>query len=84
MEVDLLFPAVFRRSRPVSRRFLAPEQLRPFLRRAWGGRELFAEGQWQVIELLYDQLRQGWPLSVAKQNVAAMTHRCPVRARRQG
>ena len=98
MEVDLLFPAVFRRSRPVSRRFLAPEQLRPFLRRAWGGRELFAEGQWQAIrvqlesegwngmqiELLYDQLRQGWPLSVARHNVTAMTHRCPVRARRQG
>jgi hypothetical protein len=59
---------------------------------------LFAEGQWQAIrvqlesqgwngmqiELLHDQLRLGWPLSAAKQNVAAMTRRCPLRGRREG
>jgi hypothetical protein len=54
--------------------------------------ELFAEGQWRVIraqlelegwslsqiEMLYDQLRQGWPLAHAKQNVAVLTGRCPL------
>jgi hypothetical protein len=56
---------------------------------------MFAEGQWQSIrvalerqgwsasqiERLHDQLRQGWPLAMAKQNVAALTRRCPLRSR---
>jgi hypothetical protein len=56
---------------------------------------MFAEGQWQSIRValerqgwsasqidrLHDQLRQGWPLSVAKQNVASLTRQCPVRSR---
>jgi hypothetical protein len=54
---------------------------------------VFAEGQWQSIrvalerqgwsasqiERVHDQLRQGWPLAVAKENVAALTRQCPVR-----
>lgn len=56
---------------------------------------MFAEGQWQSIRVslerqgwsasqidrLHDQLRQGWPLVVARHNVAVMTRHCPVRAR---
>ncbi|MFM7456370.1 MAG: hypothetical protein ACKO2W_07285 [Vulcanococcus sp.] len=62
----------------------------------WGPSELFPEGQWQAIrvgleregwsasqiERLHDQLRQGWPLAMAKENVAALTRQCPLRARR--
>jgi hypothetical protein len=57
--------------------------------------ELFAEGQWQAIrvqleregwnpsqiDLLHGQLRQGWPLPVAKQNVAGLSGYCPIKAR---
>lgn len=67
-------------------------------RRTWGPAELFAEGQWlsirvslerqgwhhSQIELVHDQLRQGWPLAIAKRNVAVMTGHCPLRARRDG
>ncbi|MFN9644899.1 MAG: hypothetical protein ACK6BG_07235 [Cyanobacteriota bacterium] len=63
----------------------------------WGPFELFAEGQWQAIrvglerdgwsasqiERLHDHLRQGWPLAMAKENVAALTRRCPLRARQR-
>jgi hypothetical protein len=58
---------------------------------------VFAEGQWQSIrvalerqgwsasqiERVHDQLRQGWPLAVAKENVAALTRQCPVRSRQR-
>ena len=68
---------------------------RPDLRRGRGPAELFAEGQWPVIraqlesdgwnpsqiELLHDQLRQGWPLAVAKRNVTQLSGHCPLRAR---
>lgn len=61
----------------------------------WGPAELFAEGQWQTIrvgleqqgwsatqiERVHDHLRQGWPLAMAKQNVAALTRHCPLRSR---
>ncbi len=61
----------------------------------WGSTELFAEGQWQAIrvtleqqgwsasqiERVHDHLRQGWPLSMAKQNVATLTRQCPLRSR---
>jgi hypothetical protein len=61
----------------------------------WGPAEMFAEGQWQAIrvglerqgwsasqiERVHDHLRQGWPLSMAKQNVAALTRHCPLRSR---
>jgi hypothetical protein len=80
-----------------SNRFLRPEQLtaqRPG--RAWGATEVFAEGQWQMvrvhleargwnalqIEQIHDQIRQGWPLELAENNVAVITGHCPLRARR--
>ncbi len=64
-------------------------------RGAWGPTEMFAEGQWQAIrvtleregwsasqiERVHDHLRQGWPLAMAKQNVANLTRRCPLRSR---
>lgn len=57
-----------------------------------GSSELFAEGQWQVIrvqlerdgwnpsqiDMLHSQLRQGWPLTIAKQNVAKLSGHCPL------
>ncbi|MEB3324356.1 MAG: hypothetical protein VKM17_03350 [Cyanobacteriota bacterium] len=60
-----------------------------------GSQDIFAEGQWQSIrvalerqgwsasqiERVQDQLRQGWPLSVAKQNVANLTRHCPLGSR---
>lgn len=72
---------------------LAPRgSRRPVPGRAWGPAELFAEGQWQVIraqleregwslsqiEMLHQQLRQGWPLAHAKQNVARLSGHCPL------
>ncbi len=73
-----------------SKRFLPPEEKAPR-----GPGELFAESQWQVIrvqlerdgwnpsqiELLRDQLRQGWSLAIAKQNVAQLTGHCPLHSR---
>ncbi len=61
-----------------------------------GQRDLFAEGPWlgiravlerqgwqgRQITLLYDQLRQGWPLATAKRNVAMLTGHCPIGSRR--
>jgi hypothetical protein len=58
---------------------------------------VFAEGQWQSIrvalerqgwsasqiERVHDQLRQGWPLAVDKENVATLTRQCPVRSRQR-
>ena len=82
--------------RPRSRRFLSPEEQtsRRGVAQAWGNTEMFSEGQWQVIrvglegqgwnpyqiELIHDQLRQGWPLAMAKQNVSSMTGQCPLRS----
>jgi hypothetical protein len=62
--------------------------------RAWGPGEMFAEGQWQVIrvqleqqgwypsqiELVQDQLRQGWPLATAKRHAARLLGHCPLKA----
>jgi len=78
-------------------RFLQPQErsaTRPM--RAWTGSEVFAEGQWQSvrvgleargwsaiqIEQIHDQLRQGWPLELAENNVAVITGYCPLKARR--
>lgn len=85
--------------RPSSGRFLRPEELRSRhgLSQAWGNTEMFSDGQWQTIrvvleaqgwsyyqiELIHDQLRQGWPLAMAKQNVALLTGQCPLRAQPQ-
>lgn len=83
------------RSRPSSNRFLPQPDSGPLRSgNPWGPQEIFAEGQWQSIrvglerqgwsasqiERVHDQLRQGWPLAVAKQNVAALTRKCPVRS----
>jgi hypothetical protein len=91
-----LQPGAMARSRPPSNRFLPqPESSPPRLRNPWGPQEMFPEGQWQSIrvgleregwyasqiERVHDQLRQGWPLLVAKQNVASLTRHCPVRSR---
>ena len=60
-----------------------------------GGAQMFADGQWQAIrvqleregwdpsqiDLLHNQLRQGWSLAVAKRNVARLSGRCPINAR---
>jgi hypothetical protein len=57
----------------------------------------FAEGPWQgirvalerhgwshaQIELVRDQLRQGWPLEIARRHAAQISGFCPVRARSQ-
>ena len=57
--------------------------------------DVFAEGQWQMLkamlerqgwsqsqlEIMREQLRQGWPLSIAKQNVAAIIGHCPISSR---
>lgn len=62
--------------------------------RAWGPGEIFAEGQWQAIrvqlerqgwypsqiELVHDQLRQGWPLATAKLHTARLSGHCPITA----
>ena len=61
--------------------------------RAWGPAEIFAEGQWQAIrvqlerqgwhpfqiELVHDQLRQGWPLATAKLHAARLSGHCPIK-----
>ena len=81
----------------LSNRFLRPEQLAsPRPGRAWGATEVFAEGQWQSvrvsleargwnasqIEQIHDQLRQGWPLQLAENNVAVASGHCPLKERR--
>jgi hypothetical protein len=82
-----------------SNRFLRPQELQRYARPslAWGPYELFADGQWQdiraslecqgwnctQIEMVHDQLRQGWPLAMARHNVAALTGHCPLRSRHQ-
>lgn len=82
----------------LSNRFLTPQQLAaPRQGRAWSGSEVFAEGQWQSvrvgleargwnaiqIEQIHDQLRQGWPLALAENNVAVLSGHCPIKARRR-
>jgi hypothetical protein len=56
---------------------------------------VFAEGQWpsiraalerqgwstSQIERLHEHLRQGWPLAMAKHNVATLTGQCPLHSR---
>jgi len=85
------------RHSPRSNRFLSAQELERW-RFGPGGRarQMFAEGQWQAIrvalegqgwngrqiELVHDQLRQGWPLALAKRNVAMLTGSCPLHSRR--
>ena len=84
------------RRTPISNRFLMPEATaHPAPGRPWSAKEVFAEGQWQSvrvrleargwtaiqIEQIHDQLRQGWPLALAENNVAAISGYCPIKAR---
>lgn len=84
--------------RPMSNRFLSRQELeRGRSGHPCGPRELFAEGPWpgirvalecqgwnsRQIAMVYDQLRQGWPLALAKRNVAMLTGCCPISSRRQ-
>ena len=80
----------------VSNRFLQAQQpgASP-AGRAWSSTEVFADGQWQSvrvqleargwnamqIEQIHEQLRQGWPLPLAENNVAVITGHCPIKAR---
>ena len=85
------------RSRHHSNRFLQPEELTAACPgRDWFGTEVFAEGQWQSlrmrleargwnasqIEQIHDQMRQGWPLPFAENNVAVLSGHCHLKARR--
>ncbi len=95
--MDSSSPSTAHRHPQVSNRFLQPEQLAsPRAGRAWSPTEVFAEGQWQSvrvhleargwnalqIEQIHDQLRQGWPLALAENNVAVISGHCPIKARR--
>jgi len=81
----------------LSNRFLQPGPQTPSRSgRAWTATEVFAEGQWQSvrvrleargwnaiqIEQIHHQLRQGWPLALAENNVAVLSGHCPIKARR--
>lgn len=60
---------------------------------AWRPGDVFAEGQWpsirvqlegqgwnpSQIELVHDQLRQGWPLAIAKRHAARLSGHCPLK-----
>lgn len=82
-----------------SGRFLTPQECGvPAPRQPRGVDEIFAEGPWHTIrvmlerqgwtthqiELLHDQLRRGWPLESAKEQVAALTGHCPLRSHQPG
>jgi len=87
------------RSLPRSNRFLAPAELGgPGYGRRGSGAMVFAEGHWPAIravlerqgwstrqiELVQDQLRQGWSLGLAKQQVGRLTGQCPLNAQHLG
>ena len=95
--MDSSSPSTAHRQPQLSNRFLHPEQLASSqASRAWSPTEVFAEGQWQSvrvqleargwnamqIEQIHDQLRQGWPLALAENNVAVISGHCPIKARR--
>jgi hypothetical protein len=84
------------RHQRLSNRFLQPQELEaPRAGRPWSATEVFAEGQWQSlrvqleargwnapqIEQIHDQLRQGWPLALAENNVSVLSGYCPIKAR---
>jgi len=80
-----------------SNRFLPPDHGQGRPQRATGPSEQFAEGHWPAIrvalerqgwshaqiELVHDQLRQGWPLEIARRHAAQISGFCPLRARSQ-
>ena len=87
------------RVRPFSNRFVEPAPQRSChgLESA-GSRNIFFEGGWPLIkarlemrgwspsqiEQIHEQLRQGWPLTMAVRNVALLMGRCPLRSRPMG
>jgi hypothetical protein len=87
------------RVRPSSNRFVDPSPQRPrFGPGSESCRSIFFEGGWPLIkarlemrgwspsqiEQIHEQLRQGWPLSMAVRHVALLMGRCPLRSRPMG
>ena len=87
-----------RRLRPSSNRFVDPAPQQPRCGAGDGCRSIFFEGGWpsikarlemrgwspSQIEQIHEQLRQGWPLTMAVRHVALMMGRCPLRSRPMG
>ena len=83
------------RHQRLSNRFLQPRELEALRAGRLSATEVFAEGQWQSlmvqleargwnapqIEQIHDQLRQGWPLALAENNVSVLSGYCPIKAR---
>jgi len=88
-----------RRLRSSSNRFVEPAPQTPrWGSGREGSRSIFFEGGWPCIkarlemrgwspsqiEQIHEQLRQGWPLSMAVRHVALLMGRCPLRSRPLG
>ncbi|WP_255442133.1 hypothetical protein [Synechococcus sp. PROS-7-1] len=88
-----------RNGQPRSRRFVDPATSQPRCQQGSEGcRSIFFEGGWPSIkarlemrgwspsqvEQIHEQLRQGWPLTMAVRHVALMLGRCPIRSRPMG
>ncbi len=88
-----------RQGQPRSRRFVDPATSQPRCQQGTEGcRSIFFEGGWPSIkarlemrgwspsqvEQIHEQLRQGWPLTMAVRHVALMLGRCPIRSRPMG
>ena len=87
------------RPRRLSKRFVAPaRELAAVTAVVQHRSEVFSEGCWPsiraslemrglsptYIELIHNQLRQGWPLSLAVRQVSMRLGSCPVRSRSLG
>ena len=87
------------RPRRLSKRFVAPaRELAAVTAVDQHRSEVFSEGCWPSIraslemrgwspthiELIHNQLRQGWPLSLAVRQVSMRLGSCPVRSRSLG
>lgn len=87
--VDPAMDDPLERSRPprLSQRFLRPDELarpgldQPFVEGPWAALRVRLEREgWNPaqIELVHDQLRQGWHLAEAKRNALRMAGSCPL------
>ena len=87
------------RARRLSNRFFSSARDLPSPRARQQHRsEMFSEGCWHSIrtslemrgwspmhiELIHDQLRQGWPLSLAVRQVSIRLGTCPMRSKSMG
>ena len=96
MAMDQAFKSRLRRS---SNRFVEPAPQRACCGPGGvGARSIFFEGGWpsikarlemrgwspSQIEQIHEQLRQGWPLTMAVRHVALLMGRCPLRSRPMG